>query len=162
MIANLNLNLANPLEKQLHPEEGELIYRIPNTWLLFLVWQQFKKLKQKPEKSYFLFRCFFLAGGSSSSPTYHSINPSKADFIFVPLSVASALKRSRRDSGISKRYSTSLSCGSGTALTQIGSHYYLLVEPNDPNKVDEVRNLLAPHVNEVYHVKNMRFIMLFT
>ena len=159
MIVNLNLNLANPLEKQLHPEEGELISRIPNTWLLFLVWQQFKKLKQKPEKSYFLFRCFFLAGGSSSSPTYHSINPSKADFIFVPLSVASALKRSRRDSGISKRYSTSLSCGSGTALTQIGSHYYLLVEPNDLNEVVEVCNRLAPHVNEVYHLNNMRFIM---
>lgn len=59
-----------------------------------------------------------LGGGSSLSPTYHSIKPSRASFIFIPLRAASDLKRNLSDSGISKRYSTSLS-SCGTVLNKI-------------------------------------------
>lgn len=58
-----------------------------------------------------------LGGGSSLSPTYHSMKPSRASFIFIPLRAASDLKRNLSDSGISKRYSTSLS-SCGTALNK--------------------------------------------
>lgn len=62
----------------------------------------------------YLFRRLLLGGGLSLSPTYHSINPNKASFIFVPFSVVSDLKRILSDSGKSNRYSTSLSSsGSG-------------------------------------------------
>lgn len=95
---------------------------------------------------------WLFSGGFSLSPTYHSIKPRSASFMFVPLSVVSALKRNLRDAGISNRYSTSLS-SSGTA-NQLELTSLLCTHWGQPsNWAIWAAWAKWYHVHEVYHVE---------